>query len=476
MDSDSEKLKLSPFSHIFTKDKNVAVYNSLNQKVFYGDKSLLTFLNKFKKAIAPPKKFLYAKKLSEAGILVPENFDVNVPLNKIRNLIDKPNIDSLYIVTTDKCNYACKYCFIEENMPSKYKFTFMTEDVLKRGIDLFARLQTDNRIGESEIIFYGGEPLLNKNIVFSGTKYLNEKVGTGEIRKLNKMIFTNGSLVTDDIAKFFFDEEISVGISIDGWKDIHDKMRIYPTSQGTFEKTITGYKNLKKAGCRTGISCTVSTHNIDILDKVIEYFATELECKFVSLNPLFDLGNKERLTKEFLEHMANKIIDAYEISRKYGIYEDRVTKFIEPFVEEYIRIVDCAGCGRQIVLSPDGQIGTCHAFLGNKKFFCGNVNQKDFNPNKNEVFIEWSGRSPFNISHCQKCPALSICGGGCPYNSYVRKGSIWEIDDRICYLAKAILERMIWESFENIKGKDRCRKSSETGKKRTSAPWVLRGV
>lgn len=467
MENNSEKLKLSSFSHIFIKGDNVAVYNSLNHKVFYSDKSLLDFLNKFENPNIFDENSTHIKKLVKAGILVPENFDINVPLIKIRNIIAKPNIDSLYIVTTDKCNYACKYCFVEENIPSGYRFTSMAGGVLKRGIDLFAHLQLNNGNRESEVIFYGGEPLLNKNMIFLGTEYLNEKVDTGEIKKLNKMIFTNGSLVTRDVAKFFYEQKISVGISIDGWKEIHDKMRVYSaTNKGTFESTIKGYKNLKRAGCHIGISCTVSSHNIDVLDKVIEYFATELEGKFISLNPLFDISNKEKITKEFLEHMADKIIEAYDIAKQYGIYEDRVTKFIEPFVKGFIRVVDCTGCGRQMVLSPDGQIGTCHAFLGNKKFFCGSVYSNKFDPNKNKVFVEWSKRSPFNMPQCQNCPALSICGGGCPYNAYVRKGSIWALDDRICYLAKGILEKIIWEGFENVKRKNKREGPNKTSEKK----------
>lgn len=450
MKSDPEKIKLSPFSHIFVKDDSVAVYNSLNHKVFYGDRSLLNLLNKFKNPSIFDKNSPHIKKLLENEILVPKNFNIDASLNKVRRLIDKPNIDSLYIVTTDKCNYACKYCFVEENIPLNYKFTSMTEDILKQGVDIFASLQANSGNKKSEVIFYGGEPLLNKNAVFLGTEYLNEKVETGQIKKLNKMIFTNGSLVTSDVAKFFFRHDISVGISIDGWREIHDKMRIYPRGQGTFGNTIKGYYNLKKAGCHTGISCTISTHNLDMLDKIIEYFATSLEGKFISLNPLFNLEKEEKLSKEFLEHMANKIIEGYDTAKQYGIYEDRITKFIEPFVKEFIRIVDCGGCGRQMVLSPDGKIGPCHAFLGNRKFFCGSVYDRNFDPNKNKVFREWSKRSPFNMPQCQRCQALSICGGGCPYNAYVRKGDIWGVDNRICYLAKGVLEKIIWEGFENV--------------------------
>lgn len=389
----SKKLKLSPFVHFFIKNNKVAIYNSLNHKVFYGDKDLLVFLKRFENFNSFSNSDLkYINKFYNADILVSKEFDKEKIFQKIRKFTDKPKINSLYIITTDKCNYACKYCFVEGNMPSEYKFTMMNEDILQKGIDLFVKsLPKENK--KAEVIFYGGEPLLNFEIIKMGISLLDRKVETGNITELNKMIFTNGSLVTRGIAKFFHENRINVGFSLDGYKDIHDKMRVYPSGKGTFEDTIRGYNYLKDEGCHIGISCTVSSHNIDVLDKVIEYFATKLGAKFMSLNPLFDIKCEDKLTNKFLNHMAEKIIESYDIAKKYEVYEDRITKFIEPFVKGYIRPVDCAGCGRQIVLSPDGQIGVCHAFLGNKKFFCGSVYDKNFDPNRDKTFIEWSRRA-----------------------------------------------------------------------------------
>ena len=456
-----EKIKLSPFSHTFSNNNVVAVYDSLSHNVFYGDRELVSFLERIKaQKKIDPKDLKHAKKLYDDGILVSEKFDPDEILNKVRKFVDKPHIDSLYVVTTDKCNYACKYCFIEGNMPSDHEFSMMTEDILKKGINLFVKsLSKDAE--KTEVVFYGGEPLLNRKIIEIGNDLLDEKREIGIIKQLNKMIFTNGSLVTGEVADFFNKNNINVGFSLDGWKEINDKARVSISKKGTFDNTINGYKNLKLAGCNIGISCTVSFHNIDVLEKVMEYFATELEAKFVSLNPLFDTS-RMKLSKKFLEHMADKIIQAYDVSKKYGIYEDRVTKFIEPFVKGYIRVVDCAGCGRQLVLAPNGQIGPCHAFLGNKKFFCGSVYDKDFDPTKNATFQEWSTRSPFNMKECLNCSAISICGGGCPYNSLIRKQSIYEVDERICVLAKKVLEKIIWEGFENVKRKNKSARINKT--------------
>jgi len=129
----SEKLKLSPFVHFFIKNNKVAIYNSLNHRVFYGDKDLLAFLKRFENLNSFSNSDLkYINKFYNANILVSKEFDKEKIFQKIRKFTDKPKINSLYIITTDKCNYACKYCFVEGNMPSEYKFTIMNEDTLQK--------------------------------------------------------------------------------------------------------------------------------------------------------------------------------------------------------------------------------------------------------------------------------------------------------------------------------------------------------
>ncbi len=461
-----QRLKISPFAHVLRRGNNVAVYNSMNQKLFFSDKSLVQFLDKFKEPheTSKIKQREMTKKLFDSKILIGDGFNPDTLLEKIRKVAtSKPSIESLYIVTTDECNYACKYCFVEGNMPENYAPSMMSQETARRGIELF--LESKNEEAKSsEIVFYGGEPLLNKEIIRFSNELLDENVKNGRINKLNKMIYTNGSLVSQDIANFFHNSNISVGISIDGWKEIHDKMRVFKMGGGTFERTMAGYDIMKRTGCEIGISCTVSMHNIEILPDVVEYFASKLDAKFMSLNPLFDIPGVNKNPQVFLKKMSEKIIQAYDKAKSLGIYEDRVSKFIEPFVRGYIRTCDCAGCGRQIVLSPEGEIGVCHAFLGNKKYFCGSVYDKKTQPNKSEIFMEWSRRSPFNMPDCYKCKALSICGGGCPYNAYIRNGSVWKIDDRTCALANGVLEKIIWESFGSKELKHGHKGHREAGK------------
>jgi len=79
------------------------------------------------------------------------------------------------------------------------------------------------------------------------------------------------------------------------------------------------------------------------------------------------------------------------------------------------------------------------------------VYDDDFDIGEDPDYKEWSMRSPLNMPQCQKCPALGICGGGCPFQSEIEKGSIWALDDRFCVHAKMTLEWLIWDLFDQIK-------------------------
>lgn len=113
--------------------------------------------------------------------------------------------------------------------------------------------------------------------------------------------------------------------------------------------------------------------------------------------------------------------------------------------------------GGQIVIAPDGHVGICHGYLGSRKYFVTNVNNMKFDPQSDPVFMEWSRRSPLNMDICRDCPALGICGGGCPLNADYEKGSIWEIDKRFCVHCKATIEWLIWDLYKQMSIKGSCR-------------------
>ena len=113
---------------------------------------------------------------------------------------------------------------------------------------------------------------------------------------------------------------------------------------------------------------------------------------------------------------------------------------------------DCGAVGSQVVVSPGGMIGPCPSLVHNKEFFPGDIGDKKSSPDTLPIFSEWRQRVPVNMPACRGCPGIALCGGGCPYNALVQKGSIWEKDPQQCdYITEFIdwLIRQEWTQLDN---------------------------
>ena len=155
-----------------------------------------------------------------------------------------------------------------------------------------------------------------------------------------------------------------------------------------------------------------------------------------------------------LFYFAFYIIYEFIELRKKGIYEDRMMRKLKSFSKAQVYFSDCAAtAGGQIVIAPNGQVGICHGCLFDKKYFVSNVDDDSFVAIKDPNIIEWSQLTPVNHEECQSCPALGICGGGCPINAMnLKKGNtIHSIDERFCVHAKKTLEFFIHDLYRILK-------------------------
>ena len=447
-----KNLRKSKFAKIFKKDDVIAVYHPFSQELIFGNPDLLELLNSFEKAAKVSDIFnkfdlkeediKVIEKLYDKEFLVDEKYNENDVIEKVRSkLPQEPDFSTLYLILTEKCNFDCKYCFVVQRM--EHKPEPMGIGTAKKAIEFFVK-HASNTANEHNVVFYGGEPLLNFEALEFSVEYLKK---SNNFKKLNLSIVTNGSLVTEEIAKFLCDNKISVSVSLDGFKEIDNKMRIYPSGEGTFDDTIRGFKLLKNIGCNVGISCTIGIHNVDELEEITEYFINDLGVKRIGFN-LMHIEESSPFHVP-MDYATEKMIKAFEIAREKGVYLDPIMKHIKPFVERKLHLYDCTGCGQELTITPDGSVGPCHAFIGNQKFFKGNIYDENYDPHKDKVFREWSKRSPINMENCLDCSKISICGGGCAYNAYINKGSIWEKDPQACIHSDEILEWMIWWYMEN---------------------------
>jgi len=452
-------LRFSKFVHEFRKNKTVALYHSLTHQVVYLSEELYQELKKEideKKTISEQHR-RYTRELIDRGFLVSIGYEESEILERIREKhLGKPAFGILYLLLTDMCNLRCRYCYIEGAMPKNHIFSTMSKETAIKAINLFAKLISNNPkdriIRHPIIIFYGGEPLLNKEVFLAALDEIDRLKKNSQLPSdLIISLVTNATLVDEEIVNAIVEKGVSVSVSLDGPKDIHDVNRIFINGKGTFQKVIKNLQWLQKAGAKVSVSCTISQTNLDKLEEVLKWLISEFQIRSLGFNMLLDLPEITQANEDYARKATEKLINCYQIAREIGVYEDRIMRKIKAFVGKSLHLVDCGGCGNQIVVTPDGKIGPCHAYMGSGKFFPTYIDDKDFDYFHDPVFLEWSRRSPFNIPKCQFCSAIGLCGGGCPYNAELKFGNIWEVDPNFCLHTKIILEWLIWDLFDKTK-------------------------
>lgn len=462
---ENDTLFISRYAHFFERIPTVACYHSLRMRPVYISSIFLPLIEKFthgallKNVISlignkDRKDFLNTiEALKEANILISNPKDDEKVIKYFMKMLGRPYPHLIYFILTENCNFRCKYCFIK-NQETVYNSGNMSPEVALRGLDLFCRLIAEDPKQfelEKTIVFYGGEPLLNWDILKVLLLRIENYIKSGKLpQKTTLNMVTNGSLLTDEIVRVLKTNNVQVSISIDGDAFATNSSRVYADGRPVYQDIKRGFLICKKNGMDVGASCTLSEETISDFNTTIKVLLDE--CEVTSLGFNLMIAGEDRLNPGYNERAAKFIIDAFKVFRERGVYEDRIMRKATAFIENKVWPFDCGATGgNQIVVAPDGDIGICHGFVAQKTYFPTNVYNNFFDIRKDPFFKEWSMRSPLNMSECQNCPALGICGGGCPFQSKINKGSIWALDERFCVHAKMTLEWLIWDLFEKIK-------------------------
>ncbi len=339
-------------------------------------------------------------------------------------------------------------------MPKGYHFGMMDAEIVERGLDFFCRLikrKPEFFEEEKTIVIYGGEPLINNGALLTLLRGIQNRKKSGLLpQKTEISMVTNATLVTSEVAKILADHNVTVAVSIDGSEKVTNSARQYKDGSPVFSDVIRGFHLLQETGVDVGVSCTLSQESVDNFDETVRTILERLKVDSLGFNIVLS-GNDYGVSDDYDEKAAEFIIEAFKIFRERNVFEDRIMRKIDSFVKGELYAFDCgAAGGGQIVIAPDGQVGICHGYLGNRKHFVTNVSDMQFDPQNNPVFMEWSRRSPLNMDVCRECPSLGICGGGCPLNADFEENSIWGLDKRFCVHCKKTLEWLIWDLYNQI--------------------------
>lgn len=348
-------------------------------------------------------------------------------------------VKALCLHIAHDCNLACKYCFADEG---EYhgKRELMSYEVGKKALD-FLVANSGSRTN-LEVDFFGGEPLMNFEVVKQLVKY-GRSLEEPNNKKFRFTLTTNGVLLDDDILEFANKEMSNLVLSLDGRKEVHDLMRPRRGGQGSYDTVVP--KFIKAAESRNQMNYyvrgTYTRNNLDFANDVIHM--ADLGFEQISVEPVVaDKSESYAIREEDIDTLIKQYdeLTAEMIKRKkegkpFNFFHFMIDLSGGPCVAK--RLSGCGSGTEYLAVSPSGELYPCHQFMGMKDFLLGNVDEGVI---RTDIRDEFKLCNVYAKEKCKNCFAKFYCSGGCAANSYNFSGSINGTYEIGCELQKKRIE------------------------------------
>lgn len=351
----------------------------------------------------------------------------------------KTVVKALCLHIAHDCNLACKYCFAEEGEYHGRR-ALMSLEVGKKALDFLIENSGNRR--NLEVDFFGGEPLMNWEVVKELVRY-----GRSKEKEFNKKfrftLTTNGVLLNDEVMEFVNREMSNVVLSLDGRKEVNDKMRPFRNGTGSYDLIVPKFQKLAESRNQTNyyVRGTFTHDNLDFSNDVIHF--ADLGFKQMSIEPVVgDDGEKYAIKQEDLpvimeeyDKLAKEYIKRHKEGKGFNFFHFMIDLEQGPCVAK--RLSGCGSGTEYLAVTPWGDLYPCHQFVGQEEFLLGNV----FEGIKHaEICDEFKMCNVYAKDKCQKCFAKYYCSGGCAANSYKFHGSITDAYDIGCEMQRKRIE------------------------------------
>lgn len=337
------------------------------------------------------------------------------------------------------CNLACKYCFAEEGEYHGRR-ALMSLEVGKKALDFLIENSGNRR--NLEVDFFGGEPLMNWEVVKELVRYGRSKEKEYD-KNFRFTLTTNGVLLDDEVMEFVNKEMSNVVMSLDGRKEVNDKMRPFRNGKGSYDFIVPKFKKLAESRNQKDyyIRGTFTRNNLDFSNDIIEY--ADLGFKQMSIEPVVASPEEPYSLRE---EDIPKILEEYDklaleyIKRKKEGKGFNFFHFMIDLQQGPCVLKRMAGCGsgtEYLAVTPWGDLYPCHQFVGQEEFLLGNVFEGITNT---EVRDEFKLCNVYAKDKCRDCFAKFYCSGGCAANSYKFHGKITDAYDIGCEMERKRVE------------------------------------
>ncbi len=362
--------------------------------------------------------------ISEIDQLIAENMLFTDDSQVTLGMLEKRDavIKAMCLHVAHDCNMRCGYCFADEGAFSGERSKLSLETG-KKAIDFL--LEKSGSRQNLEIDFFGGEPLMNFEVVKDLVAYGRER--EKEFGKnIRFTITTNGMLLDEEKEKFINEHMDNVILSIDGRPEVNDRMRKTVSGQGTYDIIIDNYKRFTKNRDGTYyVRGTFTGHNLDFVDDV-KHLA-DMGFRNVSIEPVVTDETMDYAIRD--EHIPaimseyDKLADMYleyaKDGRDFAFFHFNMDLDQGPCVIK--RVSGCGAGTEYVAVSPEGDIYPCHQFVGEDQFRLGNIYEKGFD---NKLYDTFNKNHIYRKSECMNCWAKFYCSGGCHANAYHANGDM----------------------------------------------------
>jgi uncharacterized protein len=320
-----------------------------------------------------------------------------------------------------RCNLACGYCYYlgKAGLPGKAPGR-MSEELL----ELYIAQRLEAAAGaDAHFEWHGGEPTLLGLDYFKSIARIERRLASAGVasgRRVTNGLQTNGMLLNEAWAGFLAEEGWSVGLSLDGPAELHDKYRRSPEGGPTQARVLRSFNTLKRHGVFTNVLCVLHEANAGKPDEVYSFFR-ELGASYLQFLPLVTpaRGGAPHPAAAAPEAIGEFLCRAFDLWIASDLGRMVVQAFDEALRPAYglphALCVHRETCGEAAVLEADGGFYACDHFVDPEHLY-GNIRERSLaalalDPRMRAFGLAKREALP---RACAECGVLAFCNGGCP--------------------------------------------------------------
>lgn len=348
-------------------------------------------------------------------------------------------VKALCLHIAHDCNLACRYCFAEEGEYHGRR-ALMSFEVGKKALDFLVANSGGRK--NLEVDFFGGEPLMNWEVVKRLVEY-GRSLEEPTNKKFRFTLTTNGMLLNDEVEEFCNREMSNVVLSLDGRREINDKMRPSRNKKGSYDLIVPKFQKLADSRNQMNyyVRGTFTRNNLDFSEDAIHF--ADLGFKQMSIEPVVSLSEEPysirmedlpQIMEEY-DKLAVEYIKRKKEGRGFNFFHFMIDLQQGPCVAK--RLSGCGSGTEYLAVTPWGDLYPCHQFVGEEDFLLGNVDTGVTNVKVRDGFKLCN---VYAKDKCRDCFARFYCSGGCAANSFKFHGAITDAYDIGCEMQKKRIE------------------------------------